>query len=258
MGHLEVFDLTSKRAIVTGGGRGLGRAMALALAEAGADVAVISRTLSELEQVAQEIRQKGRKALSVVCDVSVLKDVQQMVEKVIDEFGGIDILVNDAGIVKASPAEDMSEQDWRDVIEVDLTGTFFCCQAVGRHMIKQKSGKIINLCSMTGTIVNKDIGPFCAYCAAKAGAVHLTKALAVEWAKYNIHVNSISPGYFETPMSKPYMAIPEVLNTQTETTPMKRIAQPEELAGAVVFLASDASTFVTGHDLLVDGGHTVW
>jgi len=257
--QFSIFNLKGQKAIVTGGGSGLGRAMALALAGAGADVAIVGRTLSKLEKVADEINKKERQSLPLVCDVSRLHDVQEMVRNAVDKFGSIDILVNSAGIVKAGPAEEMEEQDWRELIDNQLTGTFFCCQTVGKVMIEQKKGgKIINNASMTGSIVNKDIGPFCGYCAAKAGVVHLTKALAIEWAKYKIYVNSISPGYFETPMSKPFMAMPGILETQIETTPMKRIAQPEELAGAVIFLASESSSFVTGHDLLVDGGHTVW
>ena len=259
MKDLSMFDLSNKKAIVTGGGSGLGRGIALGLAQAGADVAIVDINEENGRGVAEEIDKIGSNSLFSYCDVSSKKSVTEMANNVKQNFKSIDILVNSAGIVIAGPAEELSEEDWRKLLDVQLSGTFFCCQAIGKIMIEQKKGgKIINIASMTGSIVNKDIGPFVAYCAAKAGVKHLTKALAIEWAKYKIYVNSISPGYFETPMSKPFMAIKEVLDTQIETTPLKRIGQPEELQGAAIYLASDASSFVTGHDLLVDGGHTVW
>ncbi|GAI87674.1 unnamed protein product, partial [marine sediment metagenome] len=199
MNVLSMFDLTGEKAIVTGGGQGLGREMALALAEAGADVAVVQRRVEVSEQTAEEIRKLGRDSFAMKVDVSKAEDVKNMVAAAKDRFGKIDILINNAGIAQHVPAEDITEEDWDTMIDIDLKGVFLGSQIVGREMIKQRKGSIINIASMSGFIVNHPQQQV-HYNTAKAGIVMLTKGLAVEWAKYNIRVNAIAPGYIKTPL----------------------------------------------------------
>lgn len=257
MGVLDLFKLDGKNAIVTGSAQGLGKAMAKALGEAGANVAIVDININLARQTAEEFSEKlGRKFVAIQADVTREDDVKLMVEKVISSLGHIDILVNNAGIVRHAPAEDMGKKDWDDVIAVNLTGVFLCSQAVGRHMIERKQGKIINIASMSGLIVNYP-QPQVAYNASKAGVIMLTKSLAVEWAKYNINVNAIAPGYMKTSMTAPFFEKEEYRRLWIEPTPMKRPGEPEELGGAVVYLASDASSFMTGQVLVIDGGYTL-
>jgi len=258
----SLFDLKSKIAIVTGAGSGLGKSMAIGLAKAGASVVVADINVSSAEETADEIRKIGRNTLSIGVDVTNSDQVNKMTEKVINEFGKIDILINSAGIVRRGaervPLEKVSEEEWDEVIKVNLKGTFLCAQRVGREMIKQKKGKIINIASMSGMIVNKGLTGVGVYCVSKAGVIMLTKALAVEWAKYNINVNCISPGYMKTPMTARTRSDPIISRIQLDMTPLNRYGEPDEVVGAAIFLASDASSYMTGSNLVIDGGYTAW
>ncbi len=257
MNVLSMFDLKGEKAIVTGGGQGLGREMALALAEAGADVAVVQRRVEVAEQTAEEIRKLGRDSLAMKVDVSKADDVKNMVTAAKDRFGKIDILINNAGIGQGVPALDMTEEDWDSMIDIHLKGTFLCSQMVGREMIKQKKGSIINIASMSGLIVNRP-QPQAHYNTAKAAIVMLTKSLAMEWAKYNIRVNAIAPGYIKTPLLAQYLGPGKIGEEWVKLTPMGRLGEPFELKGLALFLASKASSFVTGTTIVIDGGYTCW
>lgn len=254
MDVLSLFKLDGQKAIVTGGGQGLGKEMAIALAEAGADVAVLQRRVEMGEETAAEIRKLGREAIALKVDVSKEKDVENVVKVVMEKFGKIDILVNNAGIARWAAAEAMTLEEWREIIDIDLTGVFLCCKWVGREMIKQKRGSIVNISSMSGYIVNVPQKQ-CHYNTAKAGVHHLTKSLAVEWAPYNIRVNAICPGYMMTPLLR--LADQKILDEWASYTPMKRIADPSEIRGLCVFLASKASSYITGASILIDGGYTL-
>lgn len=255
MNVLSMFDLKGEKAIVTGGGQGLGREMALALAEAGADVAVVQRRVEVAEQTAEEIRKLGRDSLAMKVDVSKVEDVKNMVAVAKDRFGEIDILINNAGIGHHVYALDMTEEDWDSMIDIHLKGTFLCSQMVGREMVKQKKGSIINIASMSGFIINRP-QPQAHYNAAKAGIAHLTKSLAMEWAKFNIRVNAIAPGYMKTPMLK--QVSDKIAEEWLSLSPMGRFGEPYEIKGLALFLASKASTFVTGTTIVIDGGYTCW
>ena len=247
------FDLTGKIALVTGAGRGLGYHIALALAAYGADVAVCSRTRVELEQVRDAIRAEGRRALAVTADITRIPEIHAMVEKVVEEFGRIDILINNAGINIPQWAVDVTEESWDKVMDINLKGLFFCAQAVGKVMIGQKSGKIINVSSQAGTVA---IQQRAAYCSSKGAVNQLTKLLALEWARYNINVNAVSPTFIETPFSEPMFKNEEFRRFVLGNILLGRIGKPSDVTGAVVYLASPAADLVTGHILLVDGGWT--
>lgn len=253
MANLSLFDLTEKKALVTGGAVGIGRGCAIALAQAGADVAIVDIDEKTGFATAEEITSMGRKSLLVKCDVTDKEQVQQMVAKVAASFGRLDIAVNNAGIAILGADEEMPQIDWEKVIAVNLTGTFLCAQASAQQMIRQTptEGKIINIASMSARISNCNAS----YDASKAGVVHMTKTLAVEWGQFNINVNCISPSYVLTPMHASTPAV--VRHRIREITPIGHVERPEDLYGAVIFLASAASNYVTGHDLLVDGGHTL-
>lgn len=245
------FSLEGKVAIITGGGTGIGRSIALNFAKAGADVVVGSRTLANLEKVAGEARALGKRSLAVSVDITKKTDVDSLVQKVMDEFGAIDILVNNAGKFLGERLIDTPEDHWDKVMNVDLKGHYLCSQAVGRIMIEQRSGKIINIASDLGIRVSQDGG---AYCIAKAGVFMLTKVLARELAPYNIRVNTILPGLIRTKMSEGTWTSPERLKWWEKQVPLGRIGEPEEVAGAALFLASDASSYITGHTIFVEGG----
>ncbi|MFB0506629.1 MAG: SDR family NAD(P)-dependent oxidoreductase [Thermodesulfobacteriota bacterium] len=248
------FDLSGKVAIVTGAGRGLGYYIALALAKYGADLIVCSRTPSELEKVGAEIDKLGRRVLIQPMDVRKIPEINAMVNETVRAFNHIDILVNNAGINIPQWAVDVTEEAWDTIIDTNLRGLFFCAQAVGKVMIEQKWGKVINISSQAGSV---GIIYRAAYCSSKAGVNLLTKVLAIEWAKYNIKVNAIAPTFIETPLSK---GVFEEKNDFREfvlgNIPLGRIGKPEDVVGAAIYLASDASDLVTGHVLLVDGGWT--
>jgi NAD(P)-dependent dehydrogenase (short-subunit alcohol dehydrogenase family) len=253
MKDMALFDLTGKKALVTGGSIGIGRGFALALAQAGADVAIVARNEIAGNSVVEEIKALGRDSLFIKCDVADKAQVQAMVQQVVGQFGRLDIGVNNAGIAILGADEEIDQTSWDKVIAVNLTGIFLCAQAEAQQLIKQSpsGGKIINMASMSATIANCNAS----YDASKAGIVHMTKTLAAEWGQYNINVNCISPSYVLTPM---HASTPVVVRSRIrELTPLGHVQRPEDLYGPVVFLASEASNYVTGHDLMVDGGHTL-
>jgi gluconate 5-dehydrogenase len=252
----ELFDLTGRVAIVTGGSIGLGRQMAAGLAEMGANLVLCARKAERCQQAAEEVRQLGVKAIAAACDVKSQASIQGVVDAALAEFGGIDVLINNAGISWGSPAEEMSLEDWNKVIETNLTGTFLCAQAVGRVMIKQGRGKIINIASVAGLGGAPPELAAIGYHASKGGVISFTKDLACKWAAHNIQVNAIAPGWFPTHMSN------RVLERYRELflshIPLRRFGSKDDLKGAAVYLASDASDYVTGHVLVVDGGQSAW
>ncbi|RLE09814.1 short-chain dehydrogenase [Candidatus Aerophobetes bacterium] len=251
----NLFDLTGEKAIVTGAAQGLGEQMAIALAEAGADVAVVDKNIEGARRVSESIKNLGVNSIFVKADVTKKDQVEEMVKTCMERFGRIDILVNNAGIVSNFPAEEMEKEEWDKVIEVNLTGVFLCAQAVGREMIKRRKGNIINISSMSGLIVNRP-QPQVHYNASKAGVIMITKSLAAEWAKYNIRVNAIAPGYMRTPLVD--KVFPQYGGEWCSLVPMGRLGDPSEIKGPVLFLASKASSYVTGSVLVMDGGYTVW
>jgi NAD(P)-dependent dehydrogenase (short-subunit alcohol dehydrogenase family) len=249
---MSKFDLTDRVAIVTGGGVGIGRAIALEFARMGAHVVVASRKLPNLEKTAGEIKSLGRCSLAITTDVRVPEQVDNMVNQTMDEFGQIDILVNNAGASFVCPVEKLSPNGWDTIVAINLNGTFLCSVAVGKVMIQQKRGKIINLSSIVGLEGAPGMAP---YGAAKAGIINFTKSLAVEWAKYNIYVNAIAPGLIETEGGKTQMQLtPEMERKNIERVPLRRYGQTQEIADAAIFLASDASSFLTGETIVVRGG----
>lgn len=253
--HSSLFDLRGKTAIVTGAGRGLGRAMALGLAAHGADIVLVSRTESEIRSGAEAAAALGRKAFFTVADVGVKADVERLVSFAQEKLGRIDILINNAGIDRNIPALDYSEEEWDRILGVNLKGYFLCCQAVGRIMMAQGSGSIINNSSIYGSVGMADNLP---YGASKGGVNQLTRMLAVEWAQHGIRVNAIAPGYM-VPMTRDDGQAgpgPKVEAWVATRTPMGRRGKAEELIGPAVFLASEAATYVTGAILAVDGGWT--
>lgn len=254
---LDKFSLQGQVGIVTGGGQGLGKAFSVAFAEAGADVVIAEMNPETGPKTAEEIQALGRRSLFVATDVTKRESIQAMVAKTVEEFGKIDFLMNNAGIVKWLEAEKNTDDDWLAVINVNLNGLFYCCQEVGKQMIKQGGGRIINIASMSGLIVNYPQNQ-ASYNTSKAAVIHLTKSLATEWAKYNIRVNSISPGYMEGPLAAPLMKDPAYGPVWMGNTPMGRPGKPEELCGVAVLLASEASSFMTGSNVVIDGGYTAW
>lgn len=257
--YRRLFDLTGRKAIVTGGSRGIGKALAEALAAHGADVAIVVRsTLDRAQEVANTIKVSGRDSFALQADVSDEADVERMTQAVMDRFGRIDILINNAGIVLPAPAEECSLDQWRQTMAVNLDGVFLVSKHVGRRMIAQKSGSIINIGSMSGRIVN---WPFrhAAYNVSKAGVHMLTKALATEWAEHNVRVNAIAPGYIRTELTDEVLREhPDVVaNHWAKGAVQNRIGTVEELAGSVVYLASNAGSFTTGEIITVDGGLTL-
>jgi NAD(P)-dependent dehydrogenase (short-subunit alcohol dehydrogenase family) len=247
------FSLKGKVALVTGGSRGIGKATALGFASAGADVAIASRKLPDLEQVAAEIRGLGRKALPVSAHVGRLEEIKSLVDTVYKEFGKIDILVNNAGTSPAiSPMLDLEERLWDSIINLNLKGVVFLSQAVARVMKEHGGGKIINVSSVTGFRHEPNIG---VYSISKAAVIMATRIMAQEWAKYNIRVNAIAPGHIHTRLGDSiFEAVPEYKEEFLQRVPMGRIGDPDEIVGAMIYLASDASSYVTGVTIVVDGG----
>ncbi len=245
--------LTDKIAYVTGGARGIGKAVALGLAHAGADVAIADIDMETAGVVVKEIEALGRRSMAISCDVTNPESCQAMVDKIVADWGRLDIAFNNAGICINTAAEQMTPEEWKKVIDINLSGVFYTSQAAGRAMIAQKGGSIINTASMSGHIVNSP-QPQCAYNASKAAVIMLTKSLAVEWAPHNVRVNSLSPGYIGTEMTK--SAPEEWKNRWMDLSPCGRMGTPEELVSAVLYMADDASSFTTGMDLVVDGAFT--
>ncbi len=253
---MSIFDLTGKVAIVTGGSGGIGSTLAVSLAKSGADVVVCSRHLDKLEPVAAEIRALGRKSLAVSTDVTQEQSVADMVARVLKEFSRIDILVNSAGTTVRKSAESIPVDEWRKVMDFNALGTFICCQAVGRVMIKQRAGKIINISSVRGRY-GDTVGAV-AYSPSKAAVDTLTRTLACEWAKYNVLVNAVAPTIVETDLTRPALANPEFAQRLKARIPLGRWATTEDIVGPTLFLASKASDYVTGQIIYVDGGTTTW
>ncbi len=245
--------LNDKIALVTGGGRGLGRAIALAFADAGADVVVASRTREEIEQVAESVRQKGRRALHVETDVADSTSVAGLIGKTLEEFGRVDILVNSAGVGWTERIDQMTDETWKWIVETNLTGTFYCCREALRSMIERRRGCIINLASVAGAKGPPGLG---AYAASKSGVIALTRVLAVENARHNVRVNAIAPGYFRTDMNAAALDDPVVGPKIVKRIPMRRPGKPEEIGGLAVYLASDEASFVTGEVYSISGGES--
>ncbi len=253
MGQLLDFHVKGKTALITGAARGIGRSCALALAEAGADIALGLRDVKQDNGVTDEIRMLGREVFPLQMDVSETRQIHDAVKKTVDYFGRIDILVNNAGIAPSNLIEDYTEADFDLTVAVNLKGTYFTSQAVGKHMIRNNSGKIINLSSQAGYIA---LPSESVYCMTKAGIRHLTRCFAVEWAKYNINVNAVAPTFIETPGTEPWLADPEFKANVLSKIQLGRIGIPQEVSSAVVFLASPASSMITGETILIDGGWT--
>jgi len=247
----KLFEIPNKVAIVTGASKGLGKAIGIGLAKAGANI--VATDVLDTSDTVKEIKKLGRKAIGIKVDVSKKEDVEKMVKQTLDKFGKIDILVNNAGILRMGNAEEIKEEDWNKVIQINLTGQFLCAQAVGKQMIKQKSGKIINIASIAGLGGYAQSVP---YSASKAGIILLTKSLAVEWGKHNIQVNAICPGVFATDMTNSFLKDKQFMDMIKAKVPLGRYAKPEELTGTIIYLASEASDYMTGHALVIDGGWT--
>jgi NAD(P)-dependent dehydrogenase (short-subunit alcohol dehydrogenase family) len=256
MATMSAFDLSGKVALVTGAGRGIGREISLTLARAGADVVLVSRSMQPLVAVEVEIAKLGRKSLALQADVSVSRQVDDTVGKALAALERIDVLVNCAGIADHSPAEDTSDDDWLRVLDVNLSGTFWCCRSVGRHMLARGLGAIVNVASISGSVAMWPQSQ-ASYNASKAGVVQLTKSLASEWASRGVRVNSVSSGYISTELTLAGShEHPTWSRTWLELTPMQRMGTPTDVANAVWYLASDAAAYATGTDLVVDGGYT--
>ncbi|MFC1534528.1 SDR family NAD(P)-dependent oxidoreductase [Thermodesulfobacteriota bacterium] len=256
---LDRFSLEGKTAVVTGGGTGLGKAMCHALARAGADIVVASRSQAHIDETASEVKSLGQRSIAVPTDITISKQVDNLIKKSIETFGKIDIFINNAGIARGiepsprdpvpilpSPIWDLTDDKWHVAIDTNLTGTFYCCRAIARHMIEHGRGKVINISSLAG--VRAARGLF-TYCTAKAGVVMLTKTLAMTWADHNIQVNCIAPGVFTTPEADPV-----AVEKQSRFIAMGRCGDPKEIGPLAVFLASDASDYITGECFIIDGG----
>jgi NAD(P)-dependent dehydrogenase (short-subunit alcohol dehydrogenase family) len=255
MGVLESFDLSGKVAVVTGANTGLGEAFARALADVGARVAIAARSHDKNERVAHEIEAQGGRAIAVDVDVTQPEQVERMAREVSDRLGPIDVLVNNAGICYHRPAAEVPRDEWLAVFDVNVHGLWCCAQTIGRMMISRRSGVIVNVGSISGLIVNRpQMQP--AYNASKAAVHQLTRSLAAEWAPFNVRVNAIAPGYVKTDMAP--VDRPEFRQHWIEDAPMQRYALPDELGPTMVYLASEASRFMTGAVLVIDGGYTLW
>jgi NAD(P)-dependent dehydrogenase (short-subunit alcohol dehydrogenase family) len=247
----KTFDLSGKTAVVIGGTSGIGRAIAYGLAQAGADVAPTSRRPEQVKQAAVEIRALGRRSLEAVSDVRDRASLDQLLKQCLAEFGKVDILVNCAGKTKRTPTIDVSDEEWADILDTNVTGTLRACQVFGRHMLERNYGRVVNIASLSSFVALYEVA---AYSASKAAVAMLTKSLAVEWAARGVNVNAIAPGVFRTALNEKLLDDSERGREFLLRTPMKRFGKVEELAGAAVFLASDAASFITGEVLVVDGG----
>lgn len=256
MGIMEKMRLDGKKIFVTGGARGIGMNYATAVAEAGADVAIVDLDIETAKQTAERLaKETGRQVIAVEADVTVPASVDAMIEKILEAFGRIDVAFANAGICMNIPAEEMTYEQWKKVIDINLTGVFLTDIAAGKQMLKQGGGSIINTASMSAHIVNVP-QPQCSYNASKAGVIQLTKSLAIEWATKNIRVNSISPGYIGTDLTLSSESLKPLIEKWNAMAPMHRLGKPEELQAIAVYLAGDASPFTTGSDFVIDGAFT--
>jgi NAD(P)-dependent dehydrogenase (short-subunit alcohol dehydrogenase family) len=247
----ELFSLEGKVAVVTGGTSGIGRALSLGLADAGADVVATARRQQQVDDTAAEIEKRGRKALRVASDVGDRATLEKLREAVLEKFGKVDILVNCAGIIKRRPTLDLPEEEWTNIINTNLTGTLRACQVFGRAMLERGYGRIVNIASLNSFVALSEVA---AYAASKAGVASLTRSLAVEWSKKGVTVNAVAPGVFRTDLNAQLLDSTPRGQELLMRTPMGRFGKTEELVGAVVYLASDSASFVTGQILVVDGG----
>jgi len=256
MNYIDRFKLDEKVAIVTGGSKGLGRAIAIGMGEAGAKVVVVSRTKKLIEETANEIITRGGEAIAIPVDVKNEDDIKNAVDETVGIFGRLDILVNNAGIAPMNSTLMVPTDEWNNVIATDLTSNFlFAKMAVKSAMKEQRKGKIINIGSVLGFMAS-NVAPH--YCAAKAGLAHLTKALALEWAHYKINVNCIAPGFFKTDMTKEQQEDESHQKFLNFKIPFKRLGEPEEIVPTAIFLASEAASYITGSTIIIDGGYTIW
>lgn len=245
--------LAGKVAVVTGASRGLGRAIAVALADAGAAVVLAARSRPHLDESAHAVAQAGGRALVVITDVSRYPEVEALMDRTVAELGRLDIVVNNSGIAKVTPLAELSPDDWQAVVGVNLTGVFHGCRAAARHLIPQRSGKVINLASVLGAV---GLPGYTAYAASKGGVMALTRTLGVEWARHNIQVNAIAPGWFVTDMNEAAFADPRTHDRLVGDVPARRTGRLEEIGPLAVYLASPASDFMTGQTIFLDGGHS--
>lgn len=245
------FDISGRVAIVTGGSKGIGLGMAVDLAEAGAHVAIASRHLDEGEAAAEQVGKRGRKALAISADVRIPKDCEMMVRKTVEAFGRVDILINCAGTNVRKPLLEFDEEEWDTILDTNLKGLFFCSQFAAKEMMKQGKGRIVNVSSGGAQIAVPMLGP---YCASKGGITQLTKACALEWARYGITVNAIGPTYIKTPLTAEWLSDPDRYNAVISRSAIKRLGEPKDLRGVLLLLVSDASDYITGQTFYVDGG----
>lgn len=249
-----MFELKDKVVVITGARRGMGRAHALKLAKAGAKVVVSDISLEDCQKVVDEIKKADGKAIAVKCDVTKKEEVDEMVRKTVEEFGKVDILVNNAGIVHFKPFLELTEEDWDRTLDINLRGYFLCAQACAKEMVKQKSGVIVNIASVAMGQTGIGFPAIVHYCASKGGIAAMTEALAVELAVHNIRVNAIAPGMIDTPMIEATKQDPKMMEATLARVPLGRVGKPEEVSNLVLFLASDASSYMTGSVVVIDGG----
>lgn len=251
--QLQKFDLSQNLAVVTGGARGIGRDVALGLARAGADIVIADILKEEAKSTREKVEEVGRECDFFKVDISENVDIKNFADDLRKKYESVDILVNAAGVIFREKAEEVTEENWDKTLKVNLKGLFFCCQEIGKIMIEQGGGKIINISSIQGEEVLPTRAP---YAASKGGVKQVTKSLAVEWAQHNINVNAIAPAFIRTPMVEKVLEEEPWGSTIIKNTPMRRVGETEEVADAVHFLATEASSFITGHVMLVDGGWT--